>query len=247
MSHGRPPVIYHETHGDGVPLLLGFPMTASPWPGDPDLAVLKGYLDRLTDRYRVLVADYPCLGPDIGRSEPVPADELTADRVCADLLGLADAAGFDRFAFWGYSWGGVVGLQLASRTDRVSALVCGGWPPLGAPYRDMLDITRAMADAPGVPVNVGQFVTFYESVQGWPEAEAVGRIACPRLAFVGADDAMAYPGGVTLRIAPTVRERRGELERLGWRVDEVAGRNHGVFTDPATVVPLVRDFLDRAT
>jgi hypothetical protein len=50
-----------------------------------------------------------------------------------------------------------------------------------------------------------------------------------------------------LRIAPTVRERRDELERLGWRVDEVSGANHGVFTDPATVVPLVRDFLDRAT
>ncbi|WP_437733946.1 alpha/beta fold hydrolase [Sorangium sp. So ce1335] len=238
--------IHHETHGQGAPLLLGFPLMASAWPGDPELAVLKGYLDRLTDRYRVLVVDYPQLGPGIGKSDPIPASELTADRVCADLLAVADAAGFDRFAFWGFSWGGVVGLQLACRTDRLTALVCGGWPPLGAPYGDMLRITRKMAAAPEVPVRVDQFVTFYESVQGWPEAEAVERIACPRMAFTGSEDEMDYPGEIKLRIAATLRERRRELEQLGWHVTEIPGRDHGVFTDPATVVPTVREFLDRA-
>ncbi|KYF47988.1 hypothetical protein BE08_30510 [Sorangium cellulosum] len=226
-------------------MLLGFPLMASPWPGDPELAVLKGYLDRLTDRYRVLVVDYPSLGPGIGKSDPIPAGDLTAGRVCADLLAAADAAGFDRFAYWGFSWGGVVGLQLACRTDRLTALVCGGWPPLGAPYGDMLHITRKMAAAPEVPVRVDQFVTFYESVEGWPEAEAVQRIACPRMTFTGAADEMEYPGEIKLRIAPTIRERRGELERLGWHVTEIPGRDHGVFTDPATVVPIVREFLDR--
>lgn len=238
--------IYYETYGQGVPLLLSFPLMASAWPGDPDLAVLKGYLDRLTDRYRVLVLDYPRLGPDIGRSEPIPVGEMTADRVCADLLAVADAVGFERFAFWGYSWGGVIGLQLASRTDRVAALACGGWPPLGGPYEDMLKITRKMADAPNIPVRMDQFVTFYESVQGWPEADAVSRISCPRMAFVGAEDEMEYPDGVTLRLAGTLRERREELQHLRWQVTEIPGRDHGVFLDPAAIVPIVREFLDRA-
>ncbi len=39
-------------------------------------------------------------------------------QVCADILAVADAAGADRFAWYGYSWGGVVGLQLAARKER---------------------------------------------------------------------------------------------------------------------------------
>ncbi|MGK3998234.1 alpha/beta fold hydrolase [Sorangium sp. So ce1024] len=238
--------IHHETHGQGAPLLLGFPLMASPWPGDPELAVLKGYLERLTDRYRVLVVDYPIVGPGVGKSDPIPAGDVTADRVCADLLAAADAAGFDRFAFWGFSFGGVVGLQLACRTDRLTALVCGGWPPLGAPYGDMLRISRKMAAARGIPEREDPFVTFYESIEGWPEAEAVQRIACPRMTFTGAEDAVEFPGESTVRIGSTIGERRGELERLGWHVTEIPGRDHAVFMDPATVVPLVRAFLDRS-
>ena len=47
----------------------------------------------------------------------LPQVEVNASRY--SLLGVADAAGLSRFAFWGYSWGGNVGLQLASRTDRL--------------------------------------------------------------------------------------------------------------------------------
>ncbi|MFO0444000.1 MAG: alpha/beta fold hydrolase, partial [Betaproteobacteria bacterium] len=59
----------------------------------------------------MLLLDYP----SIGRSRDIAPEALTADRVCADLLGVADAAGCERFAYWGYSWGGNVGLQLATR------------------------------------------------------------------------------------------------------------------------------------
>jgi pimeloyl-ACP methyl ester carboxylesterase len=235
--------IYFETHGEGIPLILSFPIFASPWQGDPELAVLRGYLDRLRDRYRVLVMDYPNLTPGVGKTAPIPAEEFTADRVAADLLRVADAAGFDRFAFWGFSWGGVIGLQLAARTDRLTALVCGGWPPLGAPYADMLTITRMMAAAPDLTVRVDQFATFYESIQGWPE-EALS-LDCPKLTFIGADDEMAYPDGITLHLASTIRDRRPELEARGWEVVEVPGKDHGLFTDPETAVPVVREFLDR--
>lgn len=235
--------IYFEIHGEGIPLVLGFPVMASPWQGDPELAVLNGYLERLADRYRVVVMDYPNLAAGVGKTEPIPSDALTADRVAEDLLKVADAAGFDRFAFWGFSWGGVIGLQLAARTDRLTALVCGGWPPLGAPYADMLKITRKMAESPDVPVRVDQFATFYESVQGWDEASLTA--TCPKLAFIGANDDMAYPDGITLRLASTVRERRPELEARGWEVVEVPEKDHALFMDPATAVPVVRRFLDR--
>lgn len=235
--------VYFETHGTGIPLMLGFPLTASPWMGDPELSVRNGYLERLTDRYRVLVLDYPNLAPGVGRTEPIPTAEFTADRTSTDLLAVADAAGFDRFAFWGFSWGGVVGLQLAARTDRLTALVCGGWPPLDAPYADMLTITRMMAAAPDMTVRVDQFATFYESVQTWDERSL--RLDCPKLTFVGMNDEMAYPDGITLHLASTIRDRREELEKRGWEVEVVPEKDHAIFTDPAAAVAVGRGFLDR--
>ena len=70
-----------------------------------------GFYDQLTDRYRVVVIDNSALD----NSPANIAVSQTADRVCADILAVADAAGVDRFAWFGFSFGSVVGLQLASR------------------------------------------------------------------------------------------------------------------------------------
>jgi hypothetical protein len=107
----------------------------------------------------------------------------------------------------------------------------------------MLTITRMMADAPDMTVRVDQFATFYESVQGWDERSL--QLDRPKLTFVGANDEMAYPNGIALHLASTIRERRAELEALGWEVAEVPDKDHGIFTDPATAVPVARAFLDR--
>jgi pimeloyl-ACP methyl ester carboxylesterase len=56
---------------------------------------------------------------------------------------VADAAGADRFAYYGYSWLALAGLQLAVRTDRLTALAMGGYPPLDGPYAPMLRVTTA--------------------------------------------------------------------------------------------------------
>jgi pimeloyl-ACP methyl ester carboxylesterase len=241
--------IHFEIHGDGTPLLLGFPMMASHAEifGEVGAALLRGYLERLTDRYRVLLVDYP----SIGKSDSIPPGELTADRVCADLLAAADGAGFDRFAYWGYSWGGGVGLQLASRTDRLSAVVVGGWSPLGGHYAEALAGARLQVSNPPQsamvilrsPAQYAQWVSYLESIEGWPETDAVARIRCPRLVFFGANS-LTDAGGIPIPIATTIRSRRAELERLGWRVCEIPDRDFSVCFDPAAVVPVVREFLD---
>jgi pimeloyl-ACP methyl ester carboxylesterase len=63
--------------------------------------------------------------------------------ILGDLLAVADAAGADRFAYYGYSWLALAGLQLAVRTDRLTALVMGGFPPLEGPYAQMLQVSIA--------------------------------------------------------------------------------------------------------
>jgi pimeloyl-ACP methyl ester carboxylesterase len=243
--------VYYEVQGQGQPLLIGLPLMASFTQlfGSELQPILDGYLDRLTDRYRVLRVDYP----SIGGSRDIAPDALTADRVCADLLSVASAAGFDRFAYWGYSWGAAVGLQLAARTDRLTALVLGGWPPLGAPYKDILQATRLKQPDPE-PSSLKvlrskeqyrQWETWYASMLDWPEAESVASIGCPKMVYFGGDGDLVE-AGIPIRIASIIREHRTELLRRGWTVQELPGQGHGVCMVPELVVPPVRAFLDRA-
>ena len=238
-ASGQTPVRY-EAYGRGPVLFLGSPfgVTKNDRINDPLATVRQGYLDRLTDRYRVILMDYPPTG-DEARAAVASFDP---DRVCADILAVADAAGVDRFAWYGYSWGGVVGLQLATRTNRLSALICGGWPPLGASYRDMTAVSEWLAQRAG-NAEAQLMVTFYRALQQWKDEEAVPTLTCPRMAFAGTDDVIAV-AGYTTRIGPLVAERRSDLERLGWAVRLVDEVRHDLFARPDVVVPLMRDFLD---
>ncbi|MCE2644983.1 MAG: alpha/beta fold hydrolase [Betaproteobacteria bacterium] len=246
--------VYYELGGPaaGAPLLITLPLMASFVEiFGPELEpVLRGYLDRLVDRYRVLRVDYP----GIGRSRDIAPEPLTAERVCADLLGVATAAGFDRFAYWGYSWGGSVGLQLATRTDRLSALVVGGWPALGGPYDALLAAARRKQPNPEPaslkvlrrPEQYAQWIEYGQSIAGWREHEAVARIACPRMNLFGSEGDLAE-AGIPVPIASCIRAHRGTLEALGWRVHEIAGHGHALCMLPEVAVPPVRAFLDAVT
>ena len=94
------------TAGSGPNLLL--PLRTAPyddataatmraWGGDPDLG--PTLVTGLTDLCTVISADYE--GHRLGN--PAPAT-LTSENVAADLLAIADAAGADGFAIYGYSW-----------------------------------------------------------------------------------------------------------------------------------------------
>ncbi len=108
------------------------------WGADPALG--RSLIDGLSDAFRVVAFDYE------GQVLQVPKpDTLTPANVAGDLLAVADAAGADRFAYYGYSWLALAGLQLAIRTDRLAALVMGGfrtrrccvspWRPMRWPAR----------------------------------------------------------------------------------------------------------------
>jgi len=249
--------IYYQVHGSdkGKPLFLGFPIMASYGQifGEDKAAVRGGFLDRLTDRYRVLLVDYPNVGKTL---TPAPA-EFTIDRACTDMLAVADAAGFERFAWWGPASNGVqIGLALAARSKRVSAFVGGGWPPLGAPYDKLLlnGQNQVLNPPPHAMVllrdksQYAQWVTYYESMTHWPEAKAVASIECPRLLYFPPEYSGSGPG-LTFMFADIVREHRVELEKAGWRIVELPGevRDGRVLFDPSVVVPVAREFLDAVT
>jgi hypothetical protein len=261
--------------GDGPAVLL--PIRTAPydtataetmraWGAEPDAgpALIAGLQDA---GFRVIAADLE------GHRMAHPAAEtLTPETLSQDLLAIADSAGANRFAYAGYSWLALCGLQLAIRSDRLWALVMGGFPPIDGPYREMLAVTNAAHafslaprptapiaevepgdwDSAGVqadPLQTRQFVTLYEALQGFDDARAARELTVPRLAYAGENDEIDYGaewGGVTVRIAPPLREHRAELEAQGWAVRLLPGRDHISAMHSDVAVPLLTSWLRTA-
>jgi pimeloyl-ACP methyl ester carboxylesterase len=268
-------VIAVEVDGAGPVVLL--PVNPQPvegpqadtmreWGADPALG--RSLVDGMRDAFRVVAFDYE--GHVLANPKP---DTLTPAHVAQDFLAVADAAGADRFAFYGYSWLAACGLQLAIRTDRLSALVMGGFPSIDGPYAEMLRITMAThdmskatpttprrqpADQPAgdrdwsaVEVTMSQsqtrqFVTLYQELQDFDDRAAQARITCPRLCFAGSKDEIEYGerwGDVVVRIAAPLIRQRAELERVGWSVHVLDGLDHTQAMQAINVLPILRTWL----
>lgn len=264
--------LFASVRGEGPAVLL--PVRTEPhddvtaesmrlWGADADLG--SNLVNGLADAYKVVAADYE------GHRMKHPATEtLTLDNLVADLLAIADAAGVEKFAYYGYSWLALSGLQLAVRTHRLSALAMGGFPPVDGPYAEMLAVTRAAhakamepqppkSDAPvepgdweaaGISVESGvvkQFVTMYEALQDFDDLTTARTLTLPRLVFAGSEDNITYGAGwgdTTVRIAePLIRERT-RLQAEGWSVELLPGLDHMSAMHSKHALPVLRAWLD---
>ncbi|WP_329057715.1 alpha/beta fold hydrolase [Amycolatopsis sp. NBC_01480] len=262
-------VLEIEVHGDGPVVLL--PVNPRPvegaqaeamrqWGADPALG--RSLIDGLAG-FRVAAFDYE--GHVMAHPRP---DSLTPDAVVADFLAVADTVQAPRFAYYGYSWLALAGLQLALRTDRLDGLAMGGFPPIDGPYREMLAVTRAthemaVAGPSGTPQNAEkgdwdsvevtmstgqtrQFVTLYEALKGFDDHAA--RPACPRLCFAGSADRIEYGerwGGVTVDIVGPFENSRAELAERGWTVEVLDGLDHMTAMQAKAVLPVLRPWLEQ--
>lgn len=254
-----------EVHGTGPALLL--PVNPQPITGPQaeemrkygaDPALGQSLINGLSVAFRVVAFDYE--GECLRRPKP---DTLTPVNTVSDLLAVADAAEVDQFAYYGYSWLAMIGLQLAMRTDRLSALVMGGWPPLNGPYAEMLRVTTVsyemasgMRPVPsaeesawsGVLSNdqTRQFVTLYQALQGFDDRAAQAQITCPRLCFAGSADEIQYDqhwGDVFVSLVGPIVRGQAQLSHLGWDVHVLDGLDHMQAMQAKQVVPLLRSWL----
>lgn len=234
------------------------------WGVDPALG--RHLIDGLSDQFTVIAFDYE------GHRMAQPAPEtLTPDNITQDILAVADAAGADKFAYYGYSWLALCGLQLGIRTQRLSALILGAYPPIDGPYNEMWAVTRATYDmalnpqpAPPRELQAGetldwdafelvlsveqtkQFFTLYDALQNFDDRAVQSQLTCPRLCFVGSKDVQEYSerwGGVTVDMNTPLIAYREELERYGWEVQVLEGLNHVSAMQPTNVLPVLRPWL----
>ena len=241
--------VYYALIGEGPPLMIGLPLFASHVAilGEEARPTYEGWLRELAN-YRLCLVDYP----GIGCSADMAPEVLTPERVCADLQGVADHAGFGHFAFFGHSWSGSVGLQLLARTERLSALVVGGWPPLDPPHAALLAAARERAlNVPSGSLRVlrsadqyRQWITWNEALETW-DGRSAPRRKIPKLAIYGADGDLIEEGR-SVPIASLIRGSRPELETRGWEVVEVPGYGHEIALHPEVMGPPVHAFLDRS-
>lgn len=235
------------------------------WGVDPQRG--KAFLDGLSDVFRVVMFDYE----NHVLAHPMPKS-LTPENIAKDFLAVADRVGADRFTYYGYSWLGLSGLQLAIRTDRLDALIMGGFPPIDGPYEEMLKVTRATYErsiAPKVeatprPANTDdefdwgstemtlsgdqtrQFLTLYEALQNFDDRLVQNKVTCPKLCFAGTEDTITYDerwGDAVVRIADPLIHKRAELESYGWDVQVLQGMDHMKAMQPANVIPVIKPWL----
>lgn len=180
----------------------------------------------LTREYFVIRADYP---RGIGLTSAHCDERSTAELACDDYLRIAKAAGVSKFGWMGFSFGGALGIQLAARTNSVTALVVGGFSPLLAPYQELLSILQEIRS--GVSPNHAEIydaaIGFYESLAEWPERREVGRLTIPRLVYIGdRDTAQGMPGQKSLPLAERVLASERQLLEWGWDVVWLDGHDH---------------------
>jgi pimeloyl-ACP methyl ester carboxylesterase len=198
--------------GEGFPLLL--PLCNLNWFDFCNL-------DELARRRRVIVAS-PF---GFGRSGRDVAGNYAESDFLEDLLFVCDLADAGRFSVFGYSMTAAIAARLASVSDRVAAVVAGGFPLLGS-YQAVHDgVAKHVREEPGIieqlwdQFDVRAAVALYQTIANLPAGDLVDRRTCSMHAFWGGDDEV-------LRGFDTSPDLRADLEERGVAVTTVDGADH---------------------
>jgi pimeloyl-ACP methyl ester carboxylesterase len=239
--------IAYDVNGAGPALVLihGAGKTRRDWHK-------TGYVRLLEDAFTVITIDTRGSGDSDPASE---VSDFSITRLCDDLVAVANACGADRFAVWGYSFGGNVARYLGAWSDRVTAIAMIG-VPFGPPVTPEFDVyidefvarysaklRRAAADegtkrGSTVKASLGAWVACFQAMRSWPVIEPAD-VRCPAMVLAGTKNHSAVRW---------IESNREALEGAGVMVEVVPGLDHPAeFTRIEEVLPPVRQFLLHAT
>jgi predicted alpha/beta-fold hydrolase len=158
--------IAYDVTGSGptIVLLHGGGLERSSWH-------TGGYVARLAKEFRVVTMDIRGNGES---DKPGAVEMYSFEKLNEDTLAVADAVNARRFTIWGFSYGANVGRYLASRSDRVVAMVYIGIPFGPAIGEMFMSYVQKMANRPA----------FISAMLAYPAVEPV-EMRCPTLWIVG--------------------------------------------------------------
>ena len=241
--------IAYEVTGEGSPIVLlhGGGHTRQNWHD-------VGYVRRLEDNFKVIAIDIRGNGQS---EKPIDPIYYTTDKMCQDILVVADTCNVERFTIWGFSYGGNIGRYLAAQSDRVEKLIIMGIPfGLGASgnFRKRIEAFRnhwlpildakskGTLDIPSLSsedqeklqnTNVAVELAWLSAMLDWGVIEPLN-MRCQTLWLVGSKNETARA---------SIREYEEELPMSKVRVEVIEGINHAEeFTEIDRTFPLMLAF-----
>jgi pimeloyl-ACP methyl ester carboxylesterase len=240
--------IAYDVSGEGPALLLlhgGFIQNRKCWHE-------AGYVDRLSKEYRVIAIDLRGHGES---DRPITPEAYALDNLIEDIRAVLAACNVNRFYLWGYSLGGTLGLQIASRVkEAMAAILVGVWFGKLFPLEvAAMVISRIKAvekaRVEGVfdkmemtPLEKDLFsrvdLDFYKAISlalpTYPPVEPA-QLLCPVLIVAGTANQLAFS---------KLKEREDEIRTAGARVRFFDGLDHaGELSEIDTVLPECLSFL----
>ncbi|WP_420642044.1 alpha/beta fold hydrolase [Candidatus Leptofilum sp.] len=114
--------IVYDVAGEGPAIMLlhggGGGQTRKSWHE-------AGYVSRLQNEFKLIAMDIRGHGES---DKPTAKEAYTIDKMCKDVLAVADACEIETFALWGFSYGGNIGRYLAANSNRVEKIIVIGIP-----------------------------------------------------------------------------------------------------------------------
>jgi pimeloyl-ACP methyl ester carboxylesterase len=217
-----------------------------------------GYVQRLEHIFTVIALDIRGNGDS---DQPPDPAAYTIDKQLQDILAVADACSVERFALWGFSYGGNIGRYLAAQSARIAKLVMIGipfglgaagtfrewicayrdrWAPimpaLQAGTLDLATMSKEMQDE-WHDLNVPLSLAWLSAMLEWGAVEPTD-VRCPTLWLVGSENAVAMA---------SVQAYAAVLSESLVQVQVVAGLDHmQEFTELERMLPAMLAFTTSA-
>jgi pimeloyl-ACP methyl ester carboxylesterase len=207
-----------------------------------------GYVERLQNDFTVITVDIRGTGESDYLLE---IEDYAIGKICQDLYAVADVCEVERFAIWGFSFGGNIARYLAARSERISTIAMIG-VPFGPAVDDAFDAyIRGLEKKYGhlvedqkkdydphqkrspIKGQMAGWLACFRAMRGWPSVDP-GDLCCPAMLLVGTKNK---------NVMHWVNTHREELVRADVELQIIDGLTHNQeFTEIENVFPVVHQY-----
>ena len=114
--------IHYQVEGEGSPIIL-----ITGFPGSMEFWYQENYVESLKEKYQLILIDKRGHGKS---SKPHNPEDYLQEKFSSDVIAVMDDLQIDKAHFWGYSFGGYVGIILAKyHPERFHTFILGGVSP----------------------------------------------------------------------------------------------------------------------